>query len=460
MPLDPAIQAQVDAYLASIITKVRIPELPDYSLFGDLSLLDQVAVYMQATNKTVHANFTVLKALLTTGGSGTIAPVVVGSEIVHVVTAAEAGGTDVIIPALAGKTFFLRLEGRPVLPSEFEILNAGGFRIMIPGYQLEEGQRFDMQVYELMATTGGPASLSSSFFAGTIVNVNTNITLNAVNDVNKLIQVRAGASKIEITLPDVAAVAANAIVVIEATINNDFQAKIKTTGGQFIYMNNDSKGAVYLGIGETLFLFRGVDGWYVLFDFPRIYKSLGKPHAAYSYEPNENEMLCDGRTLNRDEYPRLWEKVQTLGASLVSEVVWQTPQVYRQGNVYTTSVPGSGTYQTIPKPYRGCFSDGDGATTFRIPDLMGMFLRSVKSEFGSDNERYLNEAGGYQMEAVHIATNVKGVKNTGGGTIASAVDSTNPTGEEFDLTHMFTIGVNEGVETRPENTGVLWVINY
>lgn len=430
MPFSPSeileIQGIIDAYYAT--KKKRIPELNPSATFGDVSLLDRIPLWMNAPDKTVWADLITLKAIMTTGASGTIAPSVQGSILTHTVTAAEEGGDTVLIPELAGKQFFLRLEGRPVLPTEFEILNAGGFKMKpVDGspYTLTKDQRFDLQVYELMAVpTGGPAQLSSSFVVGE-VEISSSQTLNGVNHANKLIKVRGAAAHITITLPDIATTPANAVFPIEAQINNTYQTKIQTTGGQSIYMNNTSMPSLWLPKGEMVWVYRSGDGWIVINEFGNYYKSVGKPYAAYTYEDDNNEMVCDGSDILKDDYPLLWQIVQTFGSSLTTD-----PAVYAAN--------------------KGMWLDKD-ANTLTLPDLRGMFLRGIN---GGDI------AGRFQDEAVNISTGVKGVKVTGVNTIASSVDSTNPGGQEFDLTHVFDISPKQGTETRPANMGVMWVIKY
>src|SRR5438128_519342 len=133
MPLDPSVQAEIDAYLASVISKVRIPELPQWSTYGDLSLLDRIPLWMNGVDKTVWVDSLTYKALLTTGGTGTVTPVLVGNTLPIVITDAEAGGDTVLRTELEGKTYFLRLEGRPmILGTDWQLLS-GGFKMLNPG---------------------------------------------------------------------------------------------------------------------------------------------------------------------------------------------------------------------------------------------------------------------------------------------------------------------------------------
>jgi hypothetical protein len=126
-------------------------------------------------------------------------------------------------------------------------------------------------------------------------------------------------------------------------------------------------------------MYKDSDGFYVINDFGRIYKNVGKINTSYFVD--DDELLCNGALVNRADYPRLFSRIQSFGSSLVSDSVWNTP---------SATVGG----KTILRPYRGCFSLGDGSTTFRLPDLMDTHLKGLKS--GSDVNRVPNNAGVYQ----------------------------------------------------------------
>jgi microcystin-dependent protein len=72
-------------------------------------------------------------------------------------------------------------------------------------------------------------------------------------------------------------------------------------------------------------------------------------------------LKCNGAMLNRADYPALWAYAQASGA-LVSDASW-----------------GAGWW--------GCFSTGNGTTTFRIPELRGEFLRCWDDARGIDSGR-------------------------------------------------------------------------
>ncbi|WP_052391880.1 phage tail protein [Paraburkholderia bannensis] len=115
-------------------------------------------------------------------------------------------------------------------------------------------------------------------------------------------------------------------------------------------------------------------------------------------------LKLNGAVVKRTDYPALWAYAQASGA-LVSDATW-----------------GSGS--------QGCFSSGDGATTFRIPELRGEFLRCWDDSRGVDGGRTLgsfqdsqnrSHAHGASSAAVgdhaHSAwTDAQGAHGHGGGT--------------------------------------------
>lgn len=74
-------------------------------------------------------------------------------------------------------------------------------------------------------------------------------------------------------------------------------------------------------------------------------------------------VTADGQLLNRADWPELWAHAQM--HSPVSDAEWLNSE-------YPAGIPN----------LRGKFSSGDGSTTFRVPDLNGVQLNSVKGLFG------------------------------------------------------------------------------
>src|SRR5690349_9618700 len=111
------------------LVTVRIPELPAHT---DLSLVDQIAIWSADDNKTRRTGLTDLRTLILTGGNfGASQPTISGASYIVRAGPAEEGTDTFHIPSLAGKTFILRREGFGAVPLDsYEILNAGGFRIL------------------------------------------------------------------------------------------------------------------------------------------------------------------------------------------------------------------------------------------------------------------------------------------------------------------------------------------
>lgn len=438
---------------------VRIPELSPLTAGLDLDLADQLPIYISSENKTKKVTLQALNTFFNTGGGGgSHSPVVYGGRMIYIVPSGDAGTDTASITSIAGQDFTLDRAGFPMEPllpdgsnaatAEYEVLDAGGFKLLNGGI-LGLNERYTLTLFGLIGGGGGTGGTTTyaSFIRGK-KNVGANTVLDPVTDINKIIQVRGSSFSYTQTLPDVGDVAANALIVIESIVGNTAAQKIATTGGQYIYLNNVQKTEIWLHPGEIVWLFRDDDGYYVINDFADQYKNLARPMAAYKAELNQ--LVCKGQLVNRTAYPRLWEYVQTLGASLVSDATWSTA---------TATVAG----RTVDRPYRGCFSTGDGSTTFRLPDLMNMALRGVKAETGTDANRHLNKPGGYQDDAFEThAHSLQYYRNDAQGGSQQYVyylgNDNGPT--ELPDGAYLTKEAGNSDETRMENVGVLWVINY
>ncbi|MEX6691269.1 hypothetical protein QTN47_27415 [Danxiaibacter flavus] len=418
--------------MADLIT-VRIPELPEQP--GEtLSLEDKVPVFIAAENKTKHCSINSLRDLIVVGDDGSYAPVYNGGSVIYVVPSAQSGTATASIPTLAGMNFNLYRNGVPLLPTEYEILSAGGFKLKA-GLLMSAAERYELRVFELQG--GNAGSGAGGLVTGKVV-VTANKTL-AATDANKLIQIRGANNILTIILPDGDSVPENTIIPIESTINNLKQHKIQTQNGQYIYFKSTSKTYMWIGVSEMLFLYWGGDGWYV-FGYDGNFLNLTQPVAAYKV--GFNQYKADGSIVNRADCPKLWEEVLTLGLSLVDDATWLTPSVTLGG-------------RTVEKPYRGCFSTGNGVDTLRLPDLTNVALRGLKA---SDSDRYYNNAGGFQRNEFESHDHDSGIYNNSqdyddGGSTPNNIGTT-ATSQKIKTSK------SGGTETRMDNVGVIWVINY
>ncbi len=406
------------------IQTVRINELPLFSAYGPLTASDKFIIWLAAFNKTVQIDAQSMYDFMQGVDAGTFQPVIIGDKYIYEVPSAAAGGVNAPIPALAGQNFFLEKNGVPYKTDEFQILGSGGFKLLTTGEVLVEGDRFILTLYSLQAGSGSSSNDTKPLLVGAVT-VNTNTTYDVVSHVNKLIQLRGGSTQLQFTLPLVDDIPDNTIIIIEAMIGNTVEHKIQTQSGELIYINNDSKPILGIRSGEVVYLYRADDGYYVINqDFAKRYDEIGRlPTAAY--KAGLNELVCNGQLIAKTSYKRLHEAVQTFGGSFIDRA----------------------TYDLNPTAYRGCWVDWD-ANNLRMPDLLDMTLKGVKTESGTDSERTLNKPGGFQAWQMGEYTQTMGDHGD-----AATVDTYNNGPFKFKTKVM-----NAGKKNFVDNVGVLWTI--
>jgi phage-related tail fiber protein len=175
----------------------------------------------------------------------------------------------------------------------------------------------------------------------------------------------------------------------------------------------------------------------------------------YGSTPRVGTLELDGAGgLSRQAYAALWEEAQARGL-VVTEAEWQAGAT-------------------------GLFSDGDGATTFRLPDWRGEFLRGWDHGRGVDAGRTLGSQQAHDFEAhAHLLTRLQGGnagspddstgfaltyyatpnKNDGSGSFAGAITyGASPHGGFDTVADQQARG--QGLETRPRNVAVMYCIKY
>jgi hypothetical protein len=437
MPFTEQEKSEIIAIWNAQVKTARIPELPPYAIFGEMSLEDRAPIWMKGADKTVWVELSDMRQLILTGGSETLTPVLDGDPMIYEVSEIDAGGTIAAIPSLAGKAFFLRRAGYPMKISEYNILSGGGFELITAGDELRFEERFDYQIYHMERTEPGallPGLGGSNLFTG-VEQVTTNKTLTAAN-VGKLQQIRSGGTRISLSLADLAVQPDYSVTVIEAAISNTVQNRIAPQAGQYIYMNSRAYDEIFIAPGENIWLFKTADGYYATAgDVQIAYRSLAMPTAVY--KDTEDMLICEGQELLRVEYPRLWKEVETFGDSL--------------------GLVTENTRINNPQRYIGCFTSGNGTTTFRLPNLMGQFLRGLIRP--PDTQRPHNGPGGWQDEEIkeHEHTQMLPTDVAGTGNMQTL---TNTSQNDEGLVETGKTGKTGGYETRPVNVGVFWAIKF
>lgn len=137
-------------------------------------------------------------------------------------------------------------------------------------------------------------------------------------------------------------------------------------------------------------------------------------------------LKANGALISRTTYAELWAVV--LADGYVSEAAW------------------SGGSQ-------GRFSEGDGSTTFRLPDLRGEFIRVFDDGRGIDSGRTL---GSQQADELKSHTHVQHYGSNGS---TSGGFANGATGTDSGVTTV-TTSATGGTETRPRNISLLACIKY
>lgn len=137
-------------------------------------------------------------------------------------------------------------------------------------------------------------------------------------------------------------------------------------------------------------------------------------------------LLADGSLLSRATYSALWAHVQTVGA--VSEATWAAGQ-------------------------HGWFSAGDGATTFRIPDLRSIVIRGLDAGRGLDPARLIGSFQDSQNKShFHAVTDpghVHGVTDPGHAHPTGSSGAGAPSGSDLSA-----VGYGPATLTGGANTGI------
>lgn len=451
------------------VPTVRVPELSD----AETPLEDDDLILLYKNDPTAKTRKTTLAALRNynlVGNSGEpTTPVTFGSQIEIIVTALNGGGTNTItVPMLAGYEFTLDRQGVGTLQSdEYSILPGGGFKLsakdangkVVPDSDpaafpqiAQIGERFTAKVFNLVATptpTGNNSGGGSEFSGIALITSSTQLT---TIHRGKLLHCALGNLAGTITLEDLGDAPKYSTITIETNVSNTKQTRIETKQiSQKIYFAGTSLTYLYLGISQSIKLFVGDDGYYLISN-AEFLLNIGKPH--FDYAVRLNTAVANGQLVRRADYPRLWDFVQTLdGISLVDDSLWNVSQDITNAETGT---------MTSFHPYEGCFSKGDGSTTFRLPNLQGKFIRGLNNVtltgliLGDDTERGWDKAGGVQSdmlrkhdhdEQVYTAVNDGGKKPVG---YSNTLNDLSDSGTDTGLTG--------GFETRPINVGLIPLI--
>lgn len=212
-----------------------------------------------------------------------------------------------------------------------------------------------------------------------------NIAASVVIDnsiIGKIINANASTSNIVITLDVLANFPLGFVLPIQATCTGVKNVTIQAATNQNIFLNSSYiANTIYMHDGEVLYLMRNSGYWSVIASKGN-FENVG--NCIIGYTQQSGTVLRNGALLNRSDFPRLWKWVNeklSYGQQVVADSTW-----FSQVN-------------NIPA-YQGCFSQGNGSTTFRVPDDRGCFDRYLDLNRGFDLSRIQNYPGGYEADAI------------------------------------------------------------
>lgn len=256
-----------------------------------------------------------------------------------------------------------------------------------------------------------------------IKSVTANATLTKADIFQKLVVIDANFASIEILLPvlDVAD-AGLRVAMVTYRVGNQVTITSQASTADIMFGSN-TRLKLFMGNADSVELIWIGTSW-ILASFNGNFSEVGMPD--YGYTQKANTVIANGSLISRTAFPRLWEYAQSLGTSIVSDATW-----------------------TGVADYKGFFSTGNGSTTFRVPDLRGMFLRGLDLSRGISFGRNSENPGGYEADEFKAHSHgYEGVTNPSGG--GDGGRKSVPAGKQTD-----TVG---GLETRAKNIGLIPLI--
>lgn len=206
-------------------------------------------------------------------------------------------------------------------------------------------------------------------FAG-VNSYSVNTVLTGANDVGKLTVIAGGGATF--TLPPSTSVPPGASVFLmmqggTAIINAAGPDTIAT--GPTAVLSTTLSGNEYCEL-----ISNGINAWIVT-DSPMLSQRTGDIALVLGIVPKTGTIKANGAVLSRTTYARLWAYAQGSGNIAASDANWLAAGAYGQ------------------------FSPGDGATTFRVPDLRGYHLRMYDDGRGVDGGRLIGSIQADQLLA-------------------------------------------------------------
>lgn len=313
----------------------------------------------------------------------------------------------------------VKVEMRGIGPrrtDEWDLRTGGGIQLTTAGEVFNNGDSIFVTVFKKQSS---PPAVSSSDYTD-VVNVTADDTIDSTYK-NKLVNCTSSLPVTTLTFPAFNTMADQKIKFTTAGMQGNYLTLVFTT------MLFDG-GKVHLTKGRTFEIMIKSGVPYELSNITdKGYDVRGKREFSDDVKPHQR--LRDGTIYQVAEYSGIVEWIKTLPASSIigTRASWNTDA------------------------NRHKFYLNEGLGEFSFPDDRNMHVRALNAFDGSE------VIGRYNPDTVKVATDVKGVKFTGTGTVAGGVDNITTPGHQFNLTEYYEI--DTGTETQGKNVGLLAVIN-
>jgi len=296
-----------------------------------------------------------------------------------VTTGFNAGATQYIDTSLVDWVYTVeqRGVGSLVIGTDIQIFSTGGWAF-INGYVVQGGEVFVMHFQPTISIQSGLTSQVAGALYTDELLVTATITLDSTS-LGKVVRLAStSATAFNVTLPPSSSSPNMKQICFLSQGGAHTMVNIVANGSDTINFLGQNLTSLALAQNEEIELYNYSGTWRVKSESTNL-KSVGE--LLYSLSKLvPNTLVCDGRSLSRAQYPRLWNFINTkLDSSLiVSEATW---------NLQDSTV-GSETYLLYPNKIK--FSTGDGSTTFRLPVLV------ASTAFGAlDNTSAPRTIGGF-----------------------------------------------------------------
>jgi len=308
----------------------------------------------------------------------------------------------------------------------------GGFSLIQSGDTFQPGEQFQIHFIPQIITGSPAGTPSAKFSSGSIITADTTLTLS---DSEKALLIQSATNKITITLPLISTIPDYTFFYFYSIGGSHINATIQAPGTDK-FQFNILLSQIILGQSETLKIFKANGVWNVDNDLQGFNK-VGE--LLYNYSLTElNTIAASGSLVSRATYPRLWAWVQGQlgGGVVVTDTAWTSTFITVEGINYYTK--------------QGCFSTGDGSTTFRLPLISSYFLRPI--------DGIARVPGSFEVQTlqahVHTLTPPTSQGATGQGKITTGNEASEPTQP------VFTTDSYGSTETKPTNIGAYALIRF